>query len=82
MCLAKLVAVGAHDIGDFQNRPHGEKDFRFPRAGVRRERCRKRLFQIGGGGRAPLRRETRGRYPRTCMVNVFQNRISCILGQR
>ena len=24
MRLAKLVAVGAHDIGDFQGRPHGE----------------------------------------------------------
>jgi hypothetical protein len=24
MCLAKLVAVRAHDIGDFQNRPHAE----------------------------------------------------------
>ena len=24
MCLAKLLAVRAHDIGDFQNRPHAE----------------------------------------------------------
>jgi hypothetical protein len=24
MCLAKLVAVGTHDIGDFQRRPHRE----------------------------------------------------------
>jgi hypothetical protein len=24
MCSAKLVAVRAHDIGDFQDRPHGE----------------------------------------------------------
>jgi hypothetical protein len=23
MRLAKLIAVGAHDIGDFQERPHG-----------------------------------------------------------
>jgi len=24
MRLAKLVAVGAHDVGDFQGRPHGK----------------------------------------------------------
>ncbi len=38
----------------------GLADFRCQPAGVQRERCQRRLFQIGGGGREHLRRETPG----------------------
>src|SRR5713226_5162502 len=40
----------------------GMADSRYQRAGVQRERCRKRSVQSGGDGMAPLHRETRGRW--------------------
>ncbi len=60
MRLAKLVAVGAHDIGDFQDRPHGKGGLGFWINDGQREQ----IQRAGGGadrGRGQTEIARRGR---------------------
>ena len=59
MRLAELVAVGAHDIGDFQSRPHGSSGLGFGIDDGQRQQiqgagcgadCSRGQTQIAGGG--------------------------------